>query len=141
MDKPDPRRLAQVPLFQGLSENDLVTLASWLDVDEFPAGRMPLREADSGYAFFVLDEGRVHAEHDGQILEVLGPGAVFGEMAFFSSDGRRAASIVSETPIRVFTMFGTRFRVMQRDMPEVAARLQHLFQERLARLHPTGDGA
>ncbi|HEX3427162.1 MAG TPA: cyclic nucleotide-binding domain-containing protein [Acidimicrobiales bacterium] len=129
-----------MPLFQGLSQEDLITLASWLDVDEFPAGRMPLREDDSGYAFFVLDEGRAHAEHDGQILEVLEPGAVFGEMAFFSRDGRRAATIVSETPLRVFTMFGTRFRLMQRDMPQVAARLQQIFEERAARLHPTGDG-
>ena len=37
------------------------------------------------------------------------PGDVFGEMAFFS-DGRRTADVFADTEVRVFAMFGTRFR-------------------------------
>jgi len=57
---------------------------------------------------------------------------VFGEMAFFAPDSRRNADVMAETPVRVFTMFGTHFREMQVEMPEVAARLEQLIEERAA---------
>ena len=141
MDNPDPNRLALVPLFQGLTDDQRQRLSSWLDVEVFDVGHSPVRANQHGYAFFVLDEGQARAELDGQVLERLGPGAVFGEMAFFAPSSRRSASIVAETPIRVFSMFGTHFREMQMEMPEVAGRLQQLFEERAARLRSTeGQG-
>ncbi len=141
MDSPDPNRLAQVPLFKGLTEDQLGRLAGWLRVDQFDVGRSPIHADQHGYAFFVLDEGRARAELDGKVLEELEPGAVFGEGVFFAPDSRRAADIVAETPIRVFSMFGTHFREMQTQMPEVAARLQQLFEERSARSGGTQEGA
>jgi CRP-like cAMP-binding protein len=140
MESPDPNRLAQVPLFEGLNEDQLRRLAGWLRVDQFDVGRSPIHADQHGYAFFVLDQGRARAELDGQVLEQLEPGAVFGEGAFFSPDSRRSANIVAETPIQVFSMFGTHFREMQTEMPEVAARLQRLSEERTARTAGTHDG-
>jgi CRP-like cAMP-binding protein len=58
-------------------------------------------------------------------------------MAFFTTNSRRSATIVAETPIRVFSMFGTHFREMQTEMPEVGARLQRLVDERTARMGGT----
>ena len=56
---------------------------------------------------------------------MLGPGDAFGELAF-AADGRRTADVVADTPVRVLMMFGTRFREMQIEMPDVARRLQDL---------------
>ncbi|HTW20068.1 MAG TPA: cyclic nucleotide-binding domain-containing protein [Mycobacteriales bacterium] len=134
MTAPDPARLASVELFQDLSDEDREHLAAWMEVEEIPAGHVMLREHTSGYAFFILDEGRAHAEADGKVLEVLEPGAVFGEMAFFAPDGERTATIVPETPLRVYTMFGTRFRQMQQELPEVASRLRQIVETRADRL-------
>jgi CRP-like cAMP-binding protein len=131
---PDPDRLKAVDLFQSLDDSERATLASWLEVEELSADGPLLRADTSGYAFFVLDEGRARAELDGVVLEVLEPGAVFGEMAFFAPDGHRTATIVPETPLRVFSMFGTRFRQMQQELPTVAARLQQLVEKRAARV-------
>ena len=139
MTHPDSSRLATIPLFAGLSAEQLDAVASWLEVEDFDTGSRPAREAAHGYAFFVLDEGRARAELDGQVLEVLEPGAVFGEMAFFAPDSRRTATIVPDTPIRVFSMFGTRFRQMQVELPEVADRLRGLFEERQARIERAGE--
>lgn len=133
MTHPDPARLAAIPLFAGLSAEQLGRVASWMDVEEFDTDSHPTRDASAGYAFFVLDDGRAHAEHDGRLLEVFEPGSVFGEMAFFEPSGRRSATIVPETPIRVFSMFGTNFRQMQMEMPDVADRLRQLYEERHAR--------
>jgi CRP-like cAMP-binding protein len=136
---PNAQELAGVPLFEGLSTTELDQLARHFDVEEYPQGRMPAREGAHGYAFFVLSEGSAHAELDGTVLEQLGPGSVFGEMAFFAPDSRRSASVVAETPIRVLAMFGTEFRQMQQGLPQVAERLQKLVDERSARVQGTGD--
>lgn len=133
MTHPDPARLAAIPLFAGLSAEQLDTVASWMDVEEFDTHSHPTNDETHGYVFFVLDEGRAHAEHDGRVLEVFEPGSVFGEMAFFEPTSRRSATIVPETPIRVFSMFGTQFRQMQMQMPAVADRLRQLYEERHSR--------
>ena len=132
MDNPDPALLALVPLFKGLTPDQLQRLSSWFEVKHFNSGSSPVKAGSHGYAFFVLSKGRVRVERDGQILEQLEPGAVFGEMAFFAPNSRRNAAVVAETPVQVFTMFGTHFREMQTEMPEVAARLEQLFEERAA---------
>jgi CRP-like cAMP-binding protein len=134
VESPDPKRLATSDLFRGLSEADRATVASWMDVEVFRPDRPIVHADDSGYVFFVIDEGRARAEHDGRVLEILEPGAVFGEIAFFAPDGRRTATVVPETPLRVFAMHGTRFRQMQKEMPEVAARLEEVVRERIARM-------
>jgi CRP-like cAMP-binding protein len=130
MTHPDPVQLAGVPLFAGLSGEQLADLAKHLEVEEFEIGRPPARSGQHGYAFFILAEGKAHAEFDGRVLERLEPGAVFGEMAFFAPDSRRTATVVPDTPIRVYSMFGTAFRVMQQTMPEVAERLEDLVRTR-----------
>lgn len=133
MSNPDPLRLANVPLFQGLGPEELAKIAEWLEVEEYAPGQLPVRGQEHGYAFFILDEGQAHAEVNGQVTEVLQPGGVFGEIAFFVRDGRRTATIVADTPLRVFSMFGTRFRQLQSEMPAVAARIEALATERFAR--------
>jgi CRP-like cAMP-binding protein len=126
---PDPDRLALVSLFSGLSVHDRTRLASWMEVEEFNAGRRLTEEGAFDYAFFVLEAGRVRVEQGGETIASLGPGDVFGEMAFFG-DGRRNADVIAESAGRVLVMFGTRFREMQASMPEVAAMLQNLVGSR-----------
>jgi CRP-like cAMP-binding protein len=126
---PDPDRLSLVSLFGGLSADDRARLATWLEVEEFEAGRRLTQEGAFDYAFFVLERGRVRVEREGRAIASLGPGDVFGEMAFFG-DGRRNADVVAETPGSVLVMFGTRFREMQASLPEVAEVLRDLVSTR-----------
>jgi CRP-like cAMP-binding protein len=126
---PDPERLALVSLFSGLSDHERAQLASWMDVEAFNPGRRLTEEGAFDYAFFVLEQGRVRVEQGGEMVASLGPGDVFGEMAFFG-DGRRNSDVIAETPGSVLVMFGTRFREMQASMPEVAAMLQDLVSAR-----------
>ena len=140
MVQPDPEQLAEVPLFAGLSSDQLVRLATHFEMEEFAAGQSPARTGRHGYAFYILAEGAAHAELDGRLLEQLEPGSVFGEMAFFDPSSRRTATVVPDTAITVYTMFGTRFREMQSELPEVAQRLQDLFEVRNARTEPDDAG-
>jgi len=126
---PDADRLLRVPLFAELPEADRARIASWLDVEEWEEGQRLAHQGASEYWFFVIDEGTVHVERAGRRLADLGPGDVFGEMAFYG-DGRRNADIVAATPLRVFAMYGTRFREMQLSIPDVAGRLEDLVRQR-----------
>ena len=132
-EHPDPRWLASTPLFAGVSEERLGELSHWFEVREYDAGHVAMAQDQAGYVFFILEEGRAHAEIEGQVMEVLEPGSVFGEIAFFNPDGRRTATIVADSPVRVWSMFGTSFREMQIELPDVAARIEALAKERSSR--------
>lgn len=131
-EHPDPTRLAASPLFDALTDDQREQLAPWFEFREYDAGKVPLHHDQLGYVFYVIDDGKARAELDGRVLNVLGPGDVFGEIAFFNEDGRRTADIVAETPLRVWAMFGTQFREMQLTLPDVAARLEEIAQARSA---------
>ena len=134
---PDPQRLSEIPIFEGVPADQLDTIASWFDVEEHPSGTRLTREGASGYAFFILDQGRARVEHEGASLGELRPGDVFGEMALVG-DGRRTADVFADTEVRVLAMFGTRFRELQTLAPEVARRLDRIASERSDQLeeHP-----
>ena len=130
---PNPDRLLRVRFFDDLTDADRERIASWLDVEEHPAGTPLAHEGASGYAFFVLDSGEARVEHEGRIIGHLSAGDVFGELAMLG-DGHRRADVVASSDVRVFSMFGTRFREMQVSMPAVAARLQELADRRIREL-------
>ena len=64
------------------------------------AGRKLARQGDHGEAMYLLLDGVVRAEKDGEVLAEYGPGAVLGERAALEQ-GRRTASLVAVTPCRV----------------------------------------
>jgi NTE family protein len=129
---PDPDRLREIPLFEGIGTDQLEQVASWFDVEEHPAGTRLTRAGASGYAFFILEEGHARVEVDGAAVNELRAGDVFGEMAFFA-DGRRTADVFADTEVRILAMFGTRFEQLLALAPAVADRL-----ETLARGRPAG---
>jgi CRP-like cAMP-binding protein len=138
---PEPDRLLRIPLFAGLSDADRARIASWFDIEDFAAGATLARRGTSGYSFFAVDEGRVRVERNGSTIKRLGPGDVFGEMSLYSPDGRRNADVIADTEVTLLSMFGTHFREMQQQMPDVAGRLEHLVHEREDAPPAPGDGA
>lgn len=126
---PEPVELGKVSFFEGLDAAELERMASWVDVEEHGAGELLTHEGRTSYAFFVLESGDARVEQDGAELRRLGPGDVFGEIALLG-DGRRSADVVAVGDVRIYAMFGTRFREMQEAMPDVAARLQELAESR-----------
>jgi|SRR5689334_2273524 len=126
---PDPESLKDIPVFDGVADEDLERIAGWFDLEDHPAGTRLTREGSSGYAFFILDQGRARVDLDGDAVNELRPGDVFGEVAFFT-DGRRTANVFAETDVRVLSMFGTRFRELQALAPAIADRLEAIARER-----------
>jgi CRP-like cAMP-binding protein len=120
---PSPEELASVPLLAPLSREQLVALAPLLDVEDVSACRAIVREGAHGYAFYVLIEGTAEVRH-GDTVRTLGPQDFFGEVAMIDNV-RRTASVVALEPCVIWSMFGTTFRVLEADDPDIAKVLQN----------------
>lgn len=87
--------LQSVFIFKGLDSGLLKQLAGQLKEAKFKAGAQVFREGMKADAFYIVDSGEVVISKElgpgnEKILAMLGPGSVFGEMAFFSDSPRTA---------------------------------------------------
>jgi voltage-gated potassium channel len=115
--------LAGVPLFGDLEPDERDALSSWFEIQEVSAGVRLTGEGASGYSFFVLREGTATVTIDGNEVRALEPGDFFGELAILG-DGRRTATVTTASPVRVLVLFGTEFRQLQQEYPELAAQIE-----------------
>ena len=125
----DPARLRDLPLFSELAEAELVHLAAYAEFKTSDPGDVLIHEGASGYTFFVILEGTVDVDRDGERIESLGPGDFFGEMAILGS-GRRNATVTASTHVELLALFGTVFRTMESDHPHVAELIRRKVAER-----------
>lgn len=123
--------LAAVPLFQTLSEPSRRDLAPWFDEQTADEGAQLTGEGAAGYSFFILTEGSAVVVSEGETAANLGPGDFFGEIAILG-DGRRSATVTATSPVKLLVLFGTEFRRLQQEQPEIAARIEEAMRQRLA---------
>jgi CRP/FNR family cyclic AMP-dependent transcriptional regulator len=86
--------LAHVPLFKGLSQKELKTLADNFTQRSFREGTELTAEGQGGVGFFVIESGQALVTVDGQERRTLGPGDYFGEIALIDG-GLRTATITA----------------------------------------------
>lgn len=91
------------------SDRDIDAFASLGDRFTVPAGRVLARAGDYGREAFVIIEGRVDVRRDGELVAVLGPGDVAGELAVTGAI-RRNADLVTATDVELVVFDGASFR-------------------------------
>ena len=87
--------LAKVPIFSGLDRRHLKQMSKLMVERSFKAGDVIIKENDQAAGFFVITSGSVEVVRgaDGgspQVLNTLGAGDFFGEMALFEGFPRSA---------------------------------------------------
>lgn len=90
--------LPAVPLFAGLSDEEVEQLATLFKARRFEAGDTVIREGSGGAAFYVIDVGEVRVTIRGEEVAVLGPGDHFGEIALID-EGERMATVTATTDL------------------------------------------
>src|SRR5262245_42156832 len=116
--------LARTPLFSQLGRLDLARLAGELEELAFRAGQVIVREGDRADGIYVIKSGWAHvvpgphsdpasaSPSTGRwLLNVLGPGEHFGEMAVLT-DSPRTATVVAHTDMTVWRLSQTRFEAL-----------------------------
>ncbi|MBI4498251.1 MAG: cyclic nucleotide-binding domain-containing protein [Chloroflexi bacterium] len=101
----DPRTLAALPVFQGLSATEIAEIERISSVASYPPGSTIFWENQPGDALYAVLQGRVEVRiqdrhGSNHTIATLGPGAVLGEMALFTDDIRSATAVaVTETTV------------------------------------------
>ncbi len=131
----DPATLLQVPLFAGLSPENLSQLAGLLHKKSLPAGAIVMSEEEPGEVIYIILKGclKVYAEReDGThvVITILGPGQTLGEMSLIDNLGRSASATTLEESTLLWIDRST-FRQCVMNMPEIASNLLQIFTTRL----------
>ena len=130
MAKPTPDLLRKVPLFSGLDDGELESLADEFNERRFSAGDSIALEGEGGLMFFVVDSGEASVEVQGKEVGKLGPGDSFGEIALI--DRRpRTATVTAISDLRTYGLPVFVFRPFVEARPQVAWKLLEAMADRL----------
>ena len=88
--------LSRVPLFAGLSADDLATLATVTSRRSLDVGMVLTTEGEVGDEFYVIERGVVTITARDQLLRTLGPGDFLGEIAIVFGGTRTATAVATE---------------------------------------------
>jgi CRP-like cAMP-binding protein len=120
--------LEKVPLLAGLSKRDRQQLAKTMKSRTFPAGSQVVVEDRRGVGFFIITDGKAAVSIGDRIVQALGPGDYFGEMALIQGD-KRTATVTADTELQCLSLTAWDFKPFVAEHPSVAwALLQNLAQ-------------
>ena len=127
------RLLSQVPFFSGLKARDLDAIAHASDEIDAKPGKVLAAQGSAGHEFYVIVEGTVSVERDGQHLRDLGAGDTFGELALVARIPR-TATVTCTTPCRLIVLGSREFNALRLDHPEIESGMLRVVAQRLADL-------
>lgn len=140
MDK--TKLLKSVFIFAGLDDALLSQLSKVLKAAEFGEKDVIFKEGQPADAFYIVDAGEVVISKalgpgNEKILALLGPGSVFGEMAFFS-DSPRTAKAAAKKDASLLKLERADFLSFIKQEPQAGLRiLSGLLQVSMDRLEQT----
>lgn len=127
--------LKTFPLFHGLSDDSLASIARVSMMRRFPRGQSVVCAGDRpDYVYLVLTGSLkvVVSDEDGRevILSILGQGELFGEMGMFD-ERPRSASVIAVVPADLVLISKQDFRRIMQDSFDVSWRIMCNLAERL----------
>jgi CRP-like cAMP-binding protein len=132
-------RLARVSLLAGLDENARATLAQQMKPVAVPAGTTVCRQGEAGDSLYLIEEGTVEVVvqdslGDQSVLEQMGPGQHFGEMALLD-EGPRSATVSAVSDVKLLRLTRSGFQELVLHQPSVAVLLLRELSRRLRACH------
>jgi len=120
MASSDPKvnLIASVPLFARLGRKELEQIAQLVDDVDIPAGKVLMRQGESGSEMFIIADGTVRIERNGEFIRDVGPGTPIGEMALLS-EGPRTATVTTNGPTRILLAGHREFHQLMEQHPTI----------------------
>lgn len=130
----------KAPLFAALDDEAAAALLATMARVDLPRGEALFDEGDAGDRLFVITAGKIklgRTSSDGRenLLAVLGPGEMFGELSLFDP-GPRTATATAVSDAELVGLGHTDLQAFLTGRPEVA---RHLLQALARRLRRTND--
>ena len=132
--------LRQAPLFSALDDEAASALRASMTETKIRRGEVLFREGDSGDRLFVVSDGKVklgRTSSDGRenLLAILGPGQMFGELSLFDP-GPRSATVTAVTDVSMLVLSHDEMVRWLSGRPEVA---RGLLSQLAGRLRKAND--
>lgn len=127
--------LRSVPLFQGMTNHSIDTIAGLADETTFSVGDELVREGEPGDSFLVLVDGAAEVRQGGRTLRTLGPGEFLGEIALIDG-GPRTATVVATDEIRALRVDRAGFSKLMNEFPVIRLDLVTALTHRLRQRAP-----
>ena len=129
--------LAKAGLFQGVAGEAAEALASSLQYADYSRGETVFLEGEQGDTLYIVLTGKVKIGRratDGRenMLSVMGPSDMFGELSLFDP-GPRTATATVVTEARLASLAHTSLKPWITDRPEIAEQLLRVLARRLRR--------
>jgi CRP-like cAMP-binding protein len=128
-----------VPLFTQCRGEPLELIGRLADEVDVADGYTLMRQGDLGEEFFLIVEGRVRIERDGQTINSLGPGDFLGEIALLD-ESRRTASAVTEGPAKLLVITHRGFNSLLDSSSSIRSAVMQALATRLRLLEPDAPG-
>ena len=139
-DQVDEAVIRKAPLFSGLDENAALSLRASMNLVKLRKGQSLFKEGDDGDHLFVVSSGKVKLgtkSVDGRenLLMILGPGDMFGDLSLFDA-GPRTATATAVTDSKLLALGQDKVIPWVREHPEVSL---HLLARLASRLRRTNE--
>ena len=125
----DVSALKNIPLFADVPEEALAKVATFATLESAAEGKTIIREGGFSNDFYVIEDGTVKVEHEGDHLADLGHGDVFGEQGLLEKQ-ERSATVTATSPVRLIRIEHWELSRMRSAMPEVVDQLRSKVSER-----------
>ena len=127
--------LRNVPLFAGLSDQELEVLADSLGKRTFGKGMIIFHKGNPGQTLYIIESGKVRIfiiSESGQEISVniYGPGDVFGELALLDGLPRSAGAVAVEKAV-IYTLHRDDFLRHLEVCPRMARSIMEVLSTRL----------
>lgn len=132
---PNTDLIRSIPMFEGLSEDDLEHLASELVERRFKGGEMVFDQGDAGSAMYIVAHGHVNIHLPGEnsrrvSLKDVARGEYFGELALFDDKPRSASALATTDALLLELSRDTLSSYLER-RPRAATAILRTMAERL----------
>jgi CRP-like cAMP-binding protein len=129
--------LAKAGLFQGIAEEAAEAVATSLEYGDYGRGETVFSEGEQGDTLYIVLEGKVKigrraADGRENMLSVMGPSDMFGELSLFDP-GPRTATATVVTDARLASLAHAALRPWLTNRPEIAEQLLRVLARRLRR--------
>ena len=129
--------ISRIPLFEGLSPDEQEELRAMMTQTTLRRGETLFNEGDSGDRLYILLSGKVklgHASADGRenLLAVLGPGEIVGELTLFDP-GPRSTTATAVAPTELLTLDHNQLMTFVESHPQLAKDMLRALAQRLRR--------
>jgi hypothetical protein len=109
--------------FSGFEQAEVLDCISRSTIIECASGDRVVKEGGSSRNLFLVLSGILLVRHEGRLLNVLGPGDVFGEMAFLLGLPRQTDIYAATPDVKIMSLSEGTLRKLMDEAPPLAAKL------------------